>query len=86
MAYDAAGRVHSCCRGFHGVESGRGSRSEGHLHGNDGTSPEFIEALPAGREACLKEDGFWPGLRAGKDLRVVEITGYWSDIGTPVAM
>jgi len=46
-------------------------------------SPDFIASLPKEGEACLKEDGFWPGLLKGKDIRAVEMPAYWSDIGTP---
>lgn len=46
-------------------------------------SRALVEALPASGPACLKEDGFWPLLRAGAPLHAVETGAYWSDVGTP---
>jgi NDP-sugar pyrophosphorylase family protein len=46
-------------------------------------SPLLLAALPEQGPACLKEQGFWPLLRAGAHLHAYETTATWSDVGTP---
>ena len=46
-------------------------------------SRALLDVLPKDGPACLKEDGFWPLLRAGASLHAHETTAYWSDVGTP---
>lgn len=43
----------------------------------------LLAALPDGREACLKVEGFWPLLRRGARVFAFPMEGLWADIGTP---
>ena len=43
----------------------------------------LLDALPKGREACLKVDGFWPLLREGVQIQAFPLEGLWADVGTP---
>jgi len=82
VAWDTRGRVYEIDGVFRsGEKQGQGGRGiyAGALIG----SQTLLDVLPAGREACLKEEGFWPLLRLDHPIHVFATDAYWSDIGTP---
>ena len=45
-------------------------------------SPSLLRYIPAGRSACLIEDGYQPALKAGEKIYGFPHHGYWCDLGT----
>ena len=69
--------------GVHAATSNSVEMRRGIYTGTVVLSSEALQQLPEGREACLKEEGFWPALRQGRNLRVWRTQSFWEDIGTP---
>ena len=90
VGVDTAGRI----RDFWGAPSHTASVQHRAFIGVHLISPDLLAALPRGRFACMKEDGYLPLLRgdlplppgvspAGRVLRGVVVAGAWHDLGTP---
>ena len=45
-------------------------------------STRLLDRLPAGRSACLVQDGMLPAMAAGEQVRWLEPAGAWFDCGT----